>query len=284
MDRLVIIEFDRLPASSLGCYGSFTVPTSNWDLLAAQGVVFDHCYLVPEATDSERMIPLRLSSEQELVSSFKQLRRRLKTAEAGPVWCAVDSEVGSVENAASAGSLLDVHFETVIQGDLLLGNIAEILADIDPGIGLVVTARGGDARALRTRHPDWLASICEERVHVPLLVVLDGIPASRSPRLLDRSLRQRFLDEVFSISSEELNTVLTSWRSPGAEDYLLLKSELAEAIRTNDWYLVRELPPAGAGTEPELRLFAKPEDRWEQLDVAAQYPAVVDSLLEMAGW
>lgn len=40
----VVVTFDSLPVSCLGCYGNMASPTPHFDALAAQSVVFDACY------------------------------------------------------------------------------------------------------------------------------------------------------------------------------------------------------------------------------------------------
>jgi arylsulfatase A-like enzyme len=42
--RAIVLKFDHLPLSYLGCYGNTWIETPNLDRLAAQSVVFDGCY------------------------------------------------------------------------------------------------------------------------------------------------------------------------------------------------------------------------------------------------
>jgi arylsulfatase A-like enzyme len=50
------------------------------------------------------------------------------------------------------------------------------------------------------------------------------------------------------------------------------------AVRTRDHFCLRDQRPTRAGTAA-VRLFEKPHDRWDLLDVAREYPAVVEQLL-----
>lgn len=59
-----------------------------------------------------------------------------------------------------------------------------------------------------------------------------------------------------------------------------LDSEVAErGIRSRDFYLIQRAAPAGTGQEPERYLFSKPDDQWEKLNVAEQFPDVVHDML-----
>ena len=43
----LVVTFDQLPASILGCYGNEWIETPHCDRLAASGLVSDHCWASP---------------------------------------------------------------------------------------------------------------------------------------------------------------------------------------------------------------------------------------------
>ena len=68
------------------------------------------------------------------------------------------------------------------------------------------------------------------------------------------------------------------------ESSALDNSRIEWATRTPAWYL-REAPsadeselPPNARAEPTVELYGKPDDRWEQNDVANRHPEVVEAM------
>ena len=54
--QAVIVSFDSLAVTSLGCYGNDWVETPNWDRLAATGVVFDRHFADAVGTDAVSLV------------------------------------------------------------------------------------------------------------------------------------------------------------------------------------------------------------------------------------
>ena len=133
------------------------------------------------------------------------------------------------------------------------------------------------------RFRPWLY---EELVHTPLIVRLPGGEAGGT--------RQKALVQTVDL----LPTVLAALDLPPDErahghdllplirgevvkvrDYACLGMDVEEfAIRTPNWHLTLpvEVDPDDEPRQPEL--YRKPEDRWDQNDVAAQNPEVADQL------
>lgn len=102
-----------------------------------------------------------------------------------------------------------------------------------------------------------------EQQHVPLLI-RDGDPT------------RRFTREPAPVT---LDTALLATLSPQAEpaDHARLSSDTATTLLTDDWLLRRP-------TEGDPELYVKPDDRWEQNDIATRKEFVVEELLaELAG-
>ena len=62
-------------------------------------------------------------------------------------------------------------------------------------------------------------------------------------------------------------------------DYACLGMDVEEfAIRTHLWHLIVPVEPDPDGPPRSPELYRKPEDRWDQNDVADQYPEVTEHL------
>ncbi len=123
----------------------------------------------------------------------------------------------------------------------------------------------------------------EELVRVPLVVRLPGVsgPSSRSRALVTVADLEATVLEMLGLpipADAEGRSLLPIARSEHREvrEFACLHvAGVASALRTTQWHLI--LPVASpAGAEPEL--YAKPEDRWEQNNLARQCPEVVAEL------
>jgi hypothetical protein len=95
-------------------------------------------------------------------------------------------------------------------------------------------------------------------------------PARRTPALLTQA---------------DLIALIANWRNGGRsleelfprreQPAIRYSCETAHAWRSRDWLLIQQSIIEGSDS-PEVRLFRKPEDVWETLDVAAQYPDLVE--------
>lgn len=127
---------------------------------------------------------------------------------------------------------------------------------------LIVTGVRGYALGEHGRIGTTDDRLFTELQHVPLLIREPGI---------DR----RFVREADPTS---LDAVLASLGSqPSADQPVTLASPSgAASVLTTDWLLRR---PADSATAIEL--YVKPDDRWEQNDIASLEPAVADELLAL---
>lgn len=105
-------------------------------------------------------------------------------------------------------------------------------------------------------------ALLADLVHVPLLV--------RFPQQCHAGERQLGLSE-----SRDLYTLLSTSEAyaPISRDRVLLVAADERAIRTHAWHL-----RASLADEPTYQLFAKPDDRYEAVDVASRCQSVVEQL------
>jgi hypothetical protein len=166
----------------------------------------------------------------------------------------------------------------VMEYDAALGGILEAIAlPMSTNDLLVVTSSSGDLRRGTPGHPDWLKPLSEPVVHLPLLL-----------RTLDDSIGRT----SSLIGSNDLVELIASWLQgrcsleemlPGPErSEICYACASAQARRSPDWLLIQQI----AGENPEdsaVRLFRKPEDVWEVLDVASQYPDLIEEFMKKPG-
>lgn len=186
-------------------------------------------------------------------------------------------------------------------------SLSRLLAAIDQSIPgeellLIVAAAAGEPLGERAAFmescnpPFW--RLCEENVHVPLLVQVGG-PENRLSGGVEMGSRRQDLVQTVDLAPTlmewfgvshcglplEGRSVLPVIRGETGRhrDYLCLgDGEKAEAIRTPGYYLVRPAESRAAlapsdEAEPPL-LFIKPDDVWDVNDVASQSPDVAAAL------
>lgn len=132
--------------------------------------------------------------------------------------------------------------------------------------------------------------LCEEIVHVPLLVRMGGVEmGSRRQELVQTVDLVPTLIEWFGVAdcglAVEGSSLLPIIRgdSRDARAYLCLgDDDRFHAIRTAGYYLIRPAVETSAPMESDNaevgRLFLKPDDVWDMNDVAAQSPGVAAEL------
>lgn len=125
---------------------------------------------------------------------------------------------------------------------------------------LVVTGVRGYALGEHGRIGSTDDRLFTETQHVPLMV--------RNP-----GADQGFLREAMTVSLADV--LATLGEKPTANEVITLASPSgAAAVVTGDWLLRRSADPAVA-----IELYVKPDDRWEQNDIASLKPDLVDELL-----
>jgi len=124
--KAIVVSFDRLNASLLGCYGNQEIPTPHWDRLASESVVFDQhfgenfdpqarnhawwtgCYVFPRSAQSQARLPglIRLLREAGVQTHLIRQRTSRVAALAGTAFQTVD-EVGREQDASMGPTSLE---------------------------------------------------------------------------------------------------------------------------------------------------------------------------------
>ena len=133
------------------------------------------------------------------------------------------------------------------------------------------------------RFRPWLY---EELIHTPLILRLPGGEAggSREPALvqtvdlLPTTLAALGLPPDEGAHGHDLLPLIRGGRAK-VRDYACLGMDAEEyAIRTPDWHLILPVEPDEEDPPRGVELYRKPEDRWDQDDVAAAHPEVAEHL------
>lgn len=302
---LVIIQFDRLPASSLGCYGSFACDTPAFDLLAAQGITFDGCFVSDPDLNVRSCMPadrplleleLDAGSPGAAEASAAIVGNTIDRIGDAPIWCNVSlADFGEFENSdfgsgPEIDERLERHFESVTLAEEFLMQAIQFIAGYDETIGVIVTASRGDRLAARTVRPEGVLPIGEEVAHIPLIVALSDGPIGRRDDLLGTIEIGSLLSGLAHVPNDSKSAYLENWLSTvEGRDVITYGATPWQAVRTNEWLAVRRIDGAHLASDDPvedwgIQLFAKPDDRWEVLDLSRQYPAVVEDLAAKAGW
>jgi len=168
------------------------------------------------------------------------------------------------------------HADSVQQCNRALGEWLGLLeALLTPGDLIVLSAASGDQRRIVDNQPEWLRSVNEAVVHLPLILYcIDQESAWRISELVSMEQTMEWLSHLTPSCFE------TSPKIPAAES-LTYRSELAQSWRTKDWLLIERLLPASDSSkspaESELRLYRKPDDYWEVHDLAGQFPDLIEA-------
>jgi hypothetical protein len=146
-----------------------------------------------------------------------------------------------------------------------------------PGDLLIVTAQAGDPRAIRSPEPDWLTSLAEPVVHVPLLVHLVGEKQrDRFAGLLSFADLAARLTQFAAVPSDLSAPSFPQVLMSSERTVLRYESPLACALRAPEWLLVEDRSAPAAGDEPAICLFRLPEDPWLVRNVAGQHPELIE--------
>ena len=131
-----------------------------------------------------------------------------------------------------------------------------------------LTSHCGDDRWRVPGQPDWLASIGEAVCHVPLILRGAALPAGR------RSWELGSGATIVDVISQARRGETPQLRA----ERIQYESPMASATRTSNWLFIQRTDTglADSSEDETVQLFRQPEDRWQSLDVAAQYPEVVD--------
>ena len=159
----------------------------------------------------------------------------------------------------------------------------------DETLVIIVAAAGeslGEHGVLGTEE----TQLCEERIHTPLIV---RMPQSNQSGTRRASIVQTVdiaatLVDWFglvcpesSIDGQSLLPLIRNERQTLREAaWLGIGGQLA-ALRTRDYFYARGASDASGQSIPAGRLFEKPGDRWDMVNVASQFAAVVADLESM---
>ncbi len=114
-----------------------------------------------------------------------------------------------------------------------------------------------------------------EQLQVPLLM--------KSPDPSRRFTRIERQSKLSDALASELSVTATSEPREYGNSVLLSSTDGTLALKTNDWFL--RLPSSASSDDIRLpqsevaELYLKPDDRWEQNDVASLKPDVIDAML-----
>lgn len=251
MNSLVIL-FHSLSASSLSCYGAdFRTPT--FDELAARGDIFTNCYsdaagkLIDELV---RQLPTQVVSETNPEIDFSKAAN-IDTQNNKTLIIVV--EVISDREAKSYDQILSMI-------------LAQAKSQFDSSYNLVVTAlKGAGSKKDEVALPNDL------NAHVPLIVSVAGQTTSRRRMELLTSSNVVELIELLRAPA----TAYQEYRDSLTNNQITYSSGVTTATRTQHWLHLQSNETDDHG-ETSQQLFRKPEDVWEILDVADQYPQVID--------
>ena len=151
----------------------------------------------------------------------------------------------------------------------------------------IITSLDGSLDADPEEHDDWVRSVCEPVVHLPLLLQHPAVPSGRLREFVTAESLLQLMRLCLSEESTDMAATIQQWQNELTDSSVQYDSPLAHAVRTENWlFIERRHPPESAGEiadpaqdeeEPEVRLYRKPEDVWESMDLASQYPDVLDS-------
>ncbi len=157
-----------------------------------------------------------------------------------------------------------------IAKDRLVGEIWEAWnARCQPNDQFIVSANHGDQRVALAGNPSWVSTLSDPLAHLPLIVHQTG----KAHPVRDQTLltSQQFFDFAsFDASSKGKSNRQIRYESPQSI-----------AHRTFDWLLIeKRLDENRLPTEGLFALHRKPEDIWEILNVADQFPDLIQVFQE----
>lgn len=244
----VLVVFNQCPAFLLGAYGSYAGETPNINRLASLGTVFDQCFAAPRMTLQDLRTALSIQHTVCVDSSTSDSWIEELNRSDGSILLYFEHSC-----ELSDQNRIEQQIELNAERDAFVGKLVEECQDLRKPFSLIVTALAGDGQ-LAQHPPEWMRSISTMALQVPLLLYQSEQPQqSRSAALTN-------LEDAL--------------RPEPSSSQLVTQSDQAISIRTSDWLFVQQLHHDDE--EPKTLLFKKPEDRWEVLSMAAQYPDVVE--------
>ncbi|NOX54138.1 MAG: sulfatase-like hydrolase/transferase, partial [Planctomycetes bacterium] len=196
--KAIVVSFDRLNASLLGCYGNQELPTPHWDRLASESVVFDQhfgenfdpnaqthawwtgCYVFPRSAQSQTRLQCVIRLLREVgVKTCLVRQRTSRIAALGAKDFQILDELGS-EQDVFPGAVSNAH-----QTDL--ESVVE--------------------RAVRR----WRELVSDGPEHALLWIAFSGLPAPRQPELTGREQPEEAV--AASLDAEVLHQAVcnTDW-------------------------------------------------------------------------
>jgi arylsulfatase A-like enzyme len=332
MQALLII-FDRLPYSLLGCYGNTETSTPGFDRLAAGGITFDLCFAAGGSPDA---------SMPELAEAISCLRSRDVTVHilreegcASASWIESADANGSIhcatipENAQPLADRVEALLPSLISDEserdawLMIMSLRGVPAVSSSNQEAAEHSAIGEADAVLARILDQFTLTAGHR-RLLLVTAISGHSAgeesdSSSARgVRDAIIHVPLLGRIRPSADEgvrcdalvtggDVGTTLLDWfgwlqtapeqfisllslidgEHSNQRDMLVIQGADGEVgVRTSEWYLVTrwdaQLSDVDRRTDAieRARLFRKPEDLWDILDVSTQSPDVVEQLVD----
>ena len=290
--RIVAFLIDRLPATSLGCYGSWQNPTPHVDAFASRSLACSNFY---RFDNSQPVIP---ASHCEVIhvtpdDVSHSVDEELLTA-AWATWVGIRPEGMELDALADLWQLytsqprtltehpvperLAIHAAWVRAADQWIGEqLALIEPTLQPGDLLLVTASAGEALAFRELGVDLQHPLQPATQHLPLIIATPGL-SQRPQRLLApggpedlHALIHRLLD-----GPDPSDVVLDDWRRElETRQSLHANCETHSVHMTAAWACLHPLDENGISSDSDV-LFHRPEDPWGLMNVANQYPHIVE--------
>lgn len=307
----VLVLIDRLPAPWLGCYGRARAGTPAFDRLASESVVFDqHLATWAARVAGDQVgtflreisrpfaargidwidVPLSRHTVARNTESTLEPVVRMGAEQAPPTVACI--HIGDPATPADDSELTDQGKIPAL--DYLIARLhAEIAASpASEQILLVVASLRGIVPIERTDTPEPLRNTLSEYIQTPLLVRVPGRTwGSRRQALVTTDDVLASLREWFQVAGSDDagagHSLLPLIRHEARtiRDQVVIESGgTAAALRTPEWHLMARLSPHEAGAPSTIaaegaRLFRKPEDAWDILDVADQNRPLVEELL-----
>ncbi|SFH87938.1 alkaline phosphatase family protein [Planctomicrobium piriforme] len=296
---IVFIQTSELSACALGCYGEQRTATPSFDALAAQSLVCNHFYATAweiGQSSADQVIVINLgipeldreSLQTAAESWLGEVADQCPGLEGSPPHPQPLSPEYRGEGSSEEQQFVEqlpVEFRHLIVAaaraialdDALASTLDEIELDPDSDV-VIVAGVSGDAGRVPDERPDWLAAVSEPVVHLPLLIHIVG---QEQHVRIDELVGVDDLQRLIEMLKNEGPAAVEAWRDSLVHNELRLDSPLSKAVRTQKWLLVeKKNDPDEASAMREVRLFRKPEDVWEMLDVASQFPELIDHYLE----
>jgi hypothetical protein len=307
----LLLTFDCLPRRWFGCYGGMEIGTRGFDTLAANGCVFDGCFV--DFVQRSSSFGLTVSENGEWLDSGEGVEQPIWTndfqaASRGETKLGRDLSAAMKWMAAlKAGGIAWVRHPGIRsetwpwQGDDAAEALAEELEDIDHLV-LKFLARWQEAATaewtlivaggcgLARRQPRIaqtgtgdrdLDALCDDLIHVPVwLVHGKGAPfGSRVAGLCSTSsVGATILAATSGGDSPRISPTLFDLMASreGAAELVIRDGDAVAGLRTPDWFYRRKVDSAGAIVTQSL--FRKPDDVCDVFDVSRLHQDIAEQL------